>query len=30
MTSVLRCSCSLGLVPQGIQGVKWLVPVVFK
>jgi hypothetical protein len=30
MTSVLRYSRSLGLVPQGIQGIKWLVPVVFK
>jgi IS6 family transposase len=30
VTSVLRYSRSLGLVPQGIQGIKWLVPVVFK
>jgi hypothetical protein len=30
MTSVLRYSRLLSLVPQGMQGVKWLVPVVFK
>jgi hypothetical protein len=30
MTAVLRNSRLLGLVPQGIQGVKWFIPVVFK
>ena len=29
-TPILRCSRQVCPVPQGIQGVKWFVPVVFK